>query len=140
MELNKYEINCSEVSTGCVIIEASSEDNAIARYNELNENGELSFNSVRRIDSIRNLDSMEIHVFDEIRVRNTSADICTLFEDILDAFGVTIPDPDRTGDECEARIFGGTYTSLEDAVTEILSELCNKVKHTPNANINTEEY
>lgn len=56
MELNKYEINYSEVSTGCVIVEASSEDDAIAKYNELNESGELSFDSVRKIDSICNLD------------------------------------------------------------------------------------
>ena len=75
-----------------------------------------------------------------LKVRNTSAEICDLFEELLDKYNITIPSDDRTGEESEARIYGKPYSDLEDSVTEILSELCNDIKENPYVNINTEEY
>lgn len=34
---------------------------------------------------------------EELRIRNISADICDLFEEILDKHDITIPSDDRTG-------------------------------------------
>lgn len=76
----------------------------------------------------------------EIHIRNISADICSLFEDILDNNDFTIPDSDRTGEEGEARLYGETYSILEDAVTSILTELCKRVQRHPKSKINSEEY
>lgn len=83
---------------------------------------------------------LAIYMNNELRIRNTSADICGLFENILTRFNITIPDENRTGDESEARIYGDEYSNLEDDITEILSELCNKIKSDPDVKINTEEY
>lgn len=76
----------------------------------------------------------------EIRIRNTSAAICDLFEELLDANDITIPNEERTGDESEARIYGDTYSELEDAVTGILANLCKEVRENPAMKINTDEY
>ena len=80
------------------------------------------------------------HMSNEIRIRNISADICSIFEDLLDAHDVTIPDEDRTGDESEARLYGSVYSEIENAITDILSELCKNIKENHTAEINTEEY
>lgn len=77
---------------------------------------------------------------DDIRIRNISADICELFEDLLDKHDVSIPSKDRTGDETEARIYGEAYSDLEDSVTDILISLIETVKENPNSKINSEEY
>lgn len=75
-----------------------------------------------------------------LKVRNTSADICDLFEELLDKYNINIPSKDRTGDETEARLYGESYSDLEDSVTEILSNLCTKVKNNPYADVDIEEY
>lgn len=46
--------------------------------------------------------------------------ILDMFEDVLDKHHIYIPDDDRTGDECEACIFGTTYGNLEDEITYYL--------------------
>lgn len=76
----------------------------------------------------------------EIRIRTTAADICGLFEDLLETHNIQIPSEDRTGDESEACIYGDKYYELENAVSEILAELCDEVKANPNALIVTDEY
>ena len=78
--------------------------------------------------------------FEEIKLRQVSAEICDLFEELLDAHDITIPDEDRNGEEGEARIYGSTYSDLEDEITQILSALCHEVKTTPGAVINIEDY
>lgn len=77
---------------------------------------------------------------DELRIRNISADICDLFEELLDAHDIDIPSTDRTGDESEAHIYGTEYSDLEDSVTDILIDLCDKLKNNPDITINTDEY
>lgn len=76
----------------------------------------------------------------EIRIRIISADICSLFEEMLDRFDFTIPSDDRTGDEDEARIYGDQYSELEESVTEILSNFAKRLKENPMIIINTDEY
>lgn len=76
----------------------------------------------------------------EIKVRQISADICDLFEDLLDRFYITIPDENREGDETEARLYGGVYSDLEDAVTQIVAQTIKQVKANPNVSVNVEEY
>ena len=77
---------------------------------------------------------------DEIKVKQYSAEICDLFEELLDMNDITIPDNDRTGDESEARIYGETWSELIDQTTDILCSLINKVKDEPNATINKDDY
>lgn len=77
---------------------------------------------------------------DEIRVRQMSAEICSLFEDLLGNFDIMIPDEDREGAEDEACIFGETYGNLEDAVTEKLAEFAEILRKHPGKPLNTEEY
>lgn len=76
----------------------------------------------------------------ELKIRNISADICDLFEELLSAHNIYIPDENRTGEESEACIYGDKYSDLEDSVTEILTELCELIKNKPDIEINNEEY
>lgn len=76
----------------------------------------------------------------EIKIRNTSADIMELFEDLLDKHKIQIPNEDRTGASDEACLYGSTYSDIEDEITEILVDLINKVKDFPNMQINSIEY
>lgn len=66
-----------------------------------------------------------------IRARQYAQSICELFEDILEKHDITIPDPDRNsqgeGEEA-ARIYGETYFNLEDEITNMITEMVNKVK------------
>ena len=48
--------------------------------------------------------------------------ILDIFEDMLDEKGIMIPDDEREGDEDEACIYGDTYYSLEDEITELLDK------------------
>ena len=77
---------------------------------------------------------------DDIRIRQVSAEICDLFEELLDAFNITLPDEERTGDDGEARIYGETYGNLEDSVTAVLAELAYIIRKYPDKPINKETY
>lgn len=56
--------------------------------------------------------------------RNVAISIISIFEDLLDENGITIPDKFRSGEEGsdEARIFGDTYYNLEDRITDLLNK------------------
>ena len=77
---------------------------------------------------------------DDIRVRQISAEICDRFEELLDGLNITLPDEERTGAEGEARIYGETYSVLEDSVTELLAEFAEILRKYPGKELNTEEY
>ena len=81
-----------------------------------------------------------MHDTKQIKVRNYSADICDIFEELLDRYNITIPSKDRVGDIEEARLFGTEYAEIEDNITDILYALIRKVKRNPEAEINVEEY
>lgn len=76
----------------------------------------------------------------EIKLRQFSASICGVFEELLDKHNITIPDKDRTGDESEVRLYGMGYADTEDYVTQILIQLAQEVRANPNAVINSFEY
>lgn len=66
-----------------------------------------------------------------VRARQYAQSICELFEEILDKHNITIPDPDRNSqgeDEEAARIYGETYFNLEDDITNMITDIINKVK------------
>ena len=72
----------------------------------------------------------------EIKLRQFSASICDVFEELLDKHDITIPDEDRTGDESEARLYGIAYGDTEDYITQILCHLVQEIMENPNATIN----
>lgn len=72
-----------------------------------------------------------------IKLREYSVDIVELFEDILDRHNIDIPDADRTGDESEARLYGMTYSNLEEDVVAILEDLVRNVKEHNDAEIDS---
>lgn len=96
------------------------------------------------------LESAEPPIFDqsitreasinEIRIRNISASICDVFEELLDRVGISLPSEDRAGDECEAHIFGDTYSQIEDEVTRRIERLYELIKHNPKIQINSDRY
>ncbi|MBR2301267.1 MAG: hypothetical protein IKA41_04870 [Bacteroidaceae bacterium] len=80
---------------------------------------------------------------DGYKVRQASAEICDLFEDLLDAYGIVIPSSDREGEpneraEGEACLYGEPYTELEDAVTDILVKVLKE--NAPNAPVDADNY
>lgn len=104
------------------------------------EISETEAKSILADTSATEAETEEAHSSDEVHIRNISADICSLFEDVLDAHNLIVPDSERTGDESEARLYGETYSTLEDTITGILSDLCRNIRMKPHAKINTEEY
>lgn len=76
----------------------------------------------------------------EIKLRQFSASICDVFEELLDKYDITIPDQNRIGDESETRLYGEEYSNTEDYVTQILFHLVQEVMDNLNATINNSEY
>lgn len=68
-----------------------------------------------------------------VKVRQYAAEICILFETVLDKHNITIPDECRTGAEDEARLFGYEYSDLEYAIVSVLRSLIDEVKANPDA-------
>lgn len=63
----------------------------------------------------------------EVKVRPYAVEICDLFENLLDEYGIDIPSDDREGDENEAHLYGENYYNLEDAIYEILCKFAEKI-------------
>ena len=55
--------------------------------------------------------------------RTLAVSIIHVFEDFLSNKGIDIPNPDKTGDEDEAIIYGEDYYYLEDTITNMLNIL-----------------
>ena len=77
---------------------------------------------------------------DEIKVRQISANICDMFEDVLDRCGIDIPSEDREGDEAEAHLYGDVYSDLEDLVTSAVADAIRLGQENPQAELNVVEY
>lgn len=56
-------------------------------------------------------------------IKECVAAIIDVFEEILDANDIDIPDENREGNEEKARIYGKTYYYIEDKIKEILSQM-----------------
>lgn len=76
----------------------------------------------------------------KFKVRQFSADICSIFEDLLADYDIYIPSEDREGEEGEACLYGTEYSAIEDGVTEILVKLIEELKKNPDLEIDDEDY
>ena len=54
--------------------------------------------------------------------RTLAIEILDLFEDLLNQHDITIPSPDRCGNQEEARLYGDIYYALEDQITELIKK------------------
>ena len=63
---------------------------------------------------------------DSLELRNYSAEIIEVFEDILARNGYYIPDECRQGDSNEAHIYGKTYGEMITRIENILKLMLNK--------------
>lgn len=75
----------------------------------------------------------------EIKLRYWSAEICDIFEELLEEKDITIPSEDREGEE-EARLYGCEYYNTEAEITDLLLKLIAEVKANPDAKIDSEDY
>lgn len=58
--------------------------------------------------------------------------IIRVFEELLDANNLSIPDIHRKGDPDEAKIYGNTYYQLEDRIVDVLNKPEEvKINHEP---------
>lgn len=73
-----------------------------------------------------------------IKLREYSVEIVELFEELLEKHNITIPDEDRTGDEGEARLYGMTYSDLEDDVLHVLCKLALRITKFEDPEFDTE--
>ena len=115
-------------------------------FSAINELVQANIIQLRNCDGFAyELTEMERKIISESKdnnlyIRVISADICDLLEDLLGKYDLIVPSEDREGEEDEGRIFGEIYYSLEDQVTEIIIDLCEKVKAAPDVVINIEDY
>lgn len=65
--------------------------------------------------------------------RQLAANICEVFEDLLDTHNIDIPDDNRTGAKDEAHLYGDAWCDTEDNVMQLLLEYAPKVK--PDLNV-----
>lgn len=62
-----------------------------------------------------------------VNVRDIANDIVEMFDDILDRYGIIVPDEDRELESGEASLYGMTYAKLTDAVSDVLSDVVKAV-------------
>lgn len=65
-----------------------------------------------------------------IYIRNETADILEMFDDVLADNGIKVPSPedDDRGEDNEAALYGSVYYDLYDQVEYILLDIIKKVK------------
>lgn len=70
-----------------------------------------------------------------LKLRDYSGKICDLMEDLLDRYGICIPDDNRECDPDEACLFGDNYCNLEDGIVDLLEKLVKEIKSDPTVTI-----
>lgn len=128
-------------------LEAASDDNVPERLAELldttvnDDRFDYNFMPVRLPDSlVERIKADAIKEYLEgqgeggervIYTHDEAAQIVEMFEDVLEAYDITVPSPedDEKGDENGARLYGSTYYRLLDAVESVLIELAARVKN-----------
>lgn len=80
------------------------------------------------------------HTETEWRIRNVAADICSVFEEVLDEYGLQFPSKYRECEPDEACLFGEVYEKVENEVLKILVGAISTAKNNPHAVINTTDY
>lgn len=65
-----------------------------------------------------------------IYIRNETADILEMFDDVLVDNGIKVPSPedDDRGEDNEAALYGSVYWSLFERLESILIDITEKVK------------
>ena len=63
----------------------------------------------------------------KVSTRDIAQDICEMFENLLDTYGIDIPDEDREDNETEAHLYGTNYAICEDAITGLLNEIVGDI-------------
>lgn len=64
----------------------------------------------------------------ELHIRQVSANVANVFEDVLGDADIMVPDDDREGNEDEACFYGCTYSDFEDGITEELAKIVAGVR------------
>lgn len=59
----------------------------------------------------------------ELHIRQISANLASIYDDLLADNDIMVPDEDREGNEDEAPLYGGTYSEFEDGITEELANI-----------------
>ena len=67
----------------------------------------------------------------EIYPRSIAEAVVEIFEDVLDANGIMVPDDTRRGDEGESCLYGNTYFSVLDQVETLVLESLKRVAEHP---------
>ena len=75
-----------------------------------------------------------------IYIRNETADILDMFDDVLCAHGIKVPSPedDERGEDNEAALYGSVYAALFDEIESRLTEIAGFAKL--GEPINTDEW
>ena len=75
-----------------------------------------------------------------IYIRNETADILDMFDDVLCAHGIKVPSPedDERGENNEAALYGSVYSELFDRIESRLTEIAEFAKL--GEPINTDEW
>lgn len=64
----------------------------------------------------------------ELHIRQISAEIANIYDDLLANNDIMVPDEDREGNEDEAALYGSTYAEFEDGITEQLANIVTGVR------------
>jgi hypothetical protein len=64
----------------------------------------------------------------ELHIRQISAEIANIYDDLLASNDIMVPDEDREGNEDEAALYGSTYSEFEDGITEQLANIVTGVR------------
>ena len=67
----------------------------------------------------------------EIYPRSIAEAVVEIFEDVLDANGILVPDDTRRGDEREACLYGNAYFRVLDQVETLVLESLKRVAEHP---------
>lgn len=110
--LKKHKIMVDDVCVEKPIAYAYIDDRAIC----FNGNTEGLANRVLNFENWLNKDEDAVNEY----LTNLSAQICDVFENLLESEDITIPDDQREGAEEEARLFGMKYYEVEDSIKDIL--------------------
>lgn len=79
----------------------------------------------------------------QVNVRDIACDILDMFENLLDVYSIDIPDPekDRENDgDNEAHLYGDCYTTMEDAITNLLSDVVEDINDVKEPMISADSY
>lgn len=63
----------------------------------------------------------------KVAVRDAAGDILEMVENVLDRYGIHVPDEDQTLDENNACLYGMTYSLLMDSIASVVADIVKDV-------------